>query len=97
MPLIVLGHGVAPTASERPPGWPIAEGEALLRRLHQEITALVPSGEDTVVEGIGHTIHQERPDVVIAAIERVAAAIRDPDSWATPPAETVRWAVDRRE
>ncbi len=63
MPLVVLSHGRMATAEERPPGWPIAAEEQLLRELHEEIARLVPNGRHVVAEGSGHDIHQERPDI----------------------------------
>ena len=41
-----------------------------------------------VAEGSGHFVSLDRPGVVIAAIEAVVAAVRDPSSWATPAAAT---------
>ena len=48
VPMVVLSHGVPPTAQERPPGWPIEEEEALFQRLHQEIVQLVPGARHVV-------------------------------------------------
>jgi pimeloyl-ACP methyl ester carboxylesterase len=84
VPLIVISHGVPAAAEERPPGWPIQEEEALLRRLQLEIVQLVPNARHIVAEESGHDIHKEQPELVIAAITDVVAAVRDPASWATP-------------
>ena len=86
MPLVVLSHGRAAEAGERPPGWPVAEEERIWRELHAEISRLVPNGRQVVAEASGHDIHQEQPDLVVEAILDVAAAGRDPSTWGTPVA-----------
>ena len=86
VPMVLLSHGVPPAAEERPPGWPVAEEEALFRRLQIEIVASVPGARHVVAEESKHDIHQEQPDLVIAAITEVVMAVRDPASWATPSA-----------
>jgi pimeloyl-ACP methyl ester carboxylesterase len=84
IPLIVLSHGRMPAAEERPPGWPIAAEEQLLRLLHGEIAHLVPNGRHVVAEDSGHDIHKEQPALVVEAITSVVEAVRDPSTWATP-------------
>jgi pimeloyl-ACP methyl ester carboxylesterase len=88
VPLIVLSHGRLADPSERPPGWPIAEEERILRETHAELARMVPNGRHVVAEGVGHDIHQERPELVNDAVRQVVAAIRDPTSWATPMANS---------
>jgi pimeloyl-ACP methyl ester carboxylesterase len=72
MPLIVLTAGrMAPR-----PGETVAAAEArheVWRTMHQEIAALSTRGEQRTVEGAGHMIPTERPEVVIGAIEEVLA------------------------
>ncbi len=41
-----------------------------------------------IAEQSGHLVPFDQPEVVVAAIEDVVAAVRDPSSWATPPAGT---------
>jgi pimeloyl-ACP methyl ester carboxylesterase len=86
MPLVVLSHGRADDPSARPPGWPLAEEERIFRELHTEIVRLVPNGRHVVAEGVGHDIHQERPELVTEAVLKVVAAVREPITWATPTA-----------
>ena len=86
MPLIVLTHGRAADPGERPPGWPLAEEERIWTGLHDEIVRLVPGARRIVAEASGHDIHQEQPDLVVAAILAVVAAVRDPGAWGTPVA-----------
>ncbi len=84
MPLIVLSHGRADDPAERPLGWPLAEEERIFRELREELVRLVPSGRHVVAEGVGHDIHQERPELVIEAIQMVVVAGRNASTWATP-------------
>jgi pimeloyl-ACP methyl ester carboxylesterase len=39
-------------------------------------------------EKSGHFVSLDQPEVVIAAIENVVEAVRDPSSWVTPAAGT---------
>jgi pimeloyl-ACP methyl ester carboxylesterase len=76
MPLIVLTAGKNAAAR---PGETVAAAEArhqLWRTMHDEIAALSTRGERRTVEGAGHMIPTERPEVVIAAIEEVSALAR---------------------
>ena len=84
VPLIVLTHGRAPDPATRPAGWPIAEEERIFRVLHAELAALVPSGRHVIVEGSGHDLPKERPEVVVEAIAAVVMGARDPATWSTP-------------
>ena len=84
MPLVVLSHGRWADPADRPPGWPLAEEERIFRELHEELVRLVPDGRHVLAEGIGHDIHQERPELVVEAIRQVVVAVRDPRTWATP-------------
>jgi hypothetical protein len=86
VPMVLLSHGVPPTAEERPPGWPVEEEEALFQRLHLEIVASVPGARHVIAGESRHDIQSEQPDLVIAAITDVVGAVRDPVSWATPAA-----------
>jgi hypothetical protein len=81
---VVLSHGRMPTEAERPPGWPIAAEEQILRELHEEIAHLAPNGRHVVAEDSGHDIHKEQPALVVEAITSVVEAVRDPSAWATP-------------
>jgi pimeloyl-ACP methyl ester carboxylesterase len=75
MPLIVL------TAADttRSPGVPPQEADAsakLWTRLHDEIAALSSRGVNRQVEGSGHYIQVQKPQVVIDAVAEVVAAAR---------------------
>jgi pimeloyl-ACP methyl ester carboxylesterase len=86
VPLVVISHGLSASAEERPPGWPVEQEEALFRQLHEELVASVPGARHVIAEASTHNVHQEQPDLVIAAITDVVDAARDPASWATPSA-----------
>jgi pimeloyl-ACP methyl ester carboxylesterase len=83
MPLVVLSAGqVDPTRF--PEGWPM-DAEAMLHsELQEDLAGLVPGGRYVVAEQSGHYIQQSQPDLVLAAIQDVVQAVRDPGSWATP-------------
>lgn len=75
MPLIVL------TASDttKAPGVPQPEAEAGAKawsHLHDEIAALSTKGVNRLVEGSGHYIQKQKPQVVIDAVAEVVAAAR---------------------
>jgi pimeloyl-ACP methyl ester carboxylesterase len=81
MPLFVLTHGVsAPSA----PGEPAAlarEKERIWQQAQDELAALVPNAKHVVVQGSGHVIQQEQPEVVIDALRQVIEAVNDPGTW----------------
>jgi pimeloyl-ACP methyl ester carboxylesterase len=73
VPLVVLTHGRAATADERPPGWPVAEEERVFAEMHGALAASTPGGRHLVVAESGHDIHRERPGAVVEAIRDVRA------------------------
>jgi pimeloyl-ACP methyl ester carboxylesterase len=84
LPLVVLTHG-------RPWDWPLgypAALEAVWLPLQKELAALVPDGRLVVAEQSGHFIPGDQPELVIAAIQEVVEAVRDPGTWAPPAAGT---------
>ena len=80
LPLVVLTHG---RPFDWPPGVPAAAVEALWLPLQEDLAALVPGGRLVVAEESGHFIQGDQPELVIAAIQQVVDAVRDPASWAT--------------
>jgi pimeloyl-ACP methyl ester carboxylesterase len=86
MPVVVLTHGVP---WDWPPGYPAADLEAVWLPLQEALAALVPDSRLVVAEQSGHFIPGDQPKVVIAAIQQVVDAVRDPSTWmtgvATPP------------
>jgi len=86
MPLVVLSHGIpfaAPFA-----GWPSDTMEGIMLALQDDLAGLVPNARHIMATGSGHNLHQDQPELVIAAIRQVVDAVRDPHSWQTPAAGT---------
>jgi pimeloyl-ACP methyl ester carboxylesterase len=72
MPLIVLtAAALAPRPGEAAVS--VQARYQVWRTMHDEIAALSTRGERRTVEGAGHGIQMEKPEVVIAAIEEVLA------------------------
>ena len=90
MPLVVLSHGI-PFAPPFP-GWPGAEMERTMLALQEDLARLAPNARHVIATESGHDIHQDQPDLVIAAIRHVVAAVRNPSTWpratATPAGAT---------
>lgn len=63
----------APTILLSSPRADMAELAPLWADEHRRWTTLVPSREYVRIEGVGHAIHRERPDVVIDAVKRMLA------------------------
>ena len=79
MPLFVLAHGI-PFAAPFP-GWPSDEMEGIMSALQDDLAQLVPNARRDIATGSGHNIHQDQPELVIAAIRQVVEAVRDPSAW----------------
>ncbi|HET7091946.1 MAG TPA: alpha/beta hydrolase, partial [Thermomicrobiales bacterium] len=91
MPLVVLSRG-KPVAL--PPNVPAdfspAAFEAAWRGGQSQLAALEPDAIHVIAAGSDHYIQVEQPALVIAAIRKAVAAVRDPATWAAP----VVWPVD---
>jgi hypothetical protein len=83
MPLVVLSHGI-PFAAPFP-GWPGAKMEAIMLDLEKDLATLVPNAHFAIATQSAHNIHQDQPDLVIAAIQQVVDAVRDPSTWTQAP------------
>ena len=86
MPLVVLSHGI-PFAAPFP-GWRSDTMKGIMLSLQDDLTRLVPHARHIMATESGHDIHQDQPELVIAAIREVVDAVRDPSMWATPAAGT---------
>jgi pimeloyl-ACP methyl ester carboxylesterase len=60
--------------------------EAITLDLQKDLATLVPNAHFGIATESGHDIHQDQPELVIAAIRDVVDAVRDPSSWATQQA-----------
>jgi pimeloyl-ACP methyl ester carboxylesterase len=83
MPLVVLAHGIPFGAPF--PGWPSDKMEGIMTALQDDLANLVPNARYAVATKSGHNIHQDQPELVIAAIRGVVDALRNPSTW-TPAA-----------
>ena len=87
IPLVVLSRGQAMAMPADLPGG--LTGEGLERAWTEEQTrlaALLPDARHVIARESEHYIQLQQPELVIAAIREVVAALRDPASWnaATP-------------
>ncbi len=85
MPEIVLTHG---RPWDWPAGYPADDLEAVWLPLQEQLAAGVPDSRLIVAEQSGHFIPGDQPDLVIAAIQQVVEAVRDPASWQNSAAGT---------
>jgi len=83
MPLVVLAHGIAFAAPSR--GWPSDKMEGIMTALQEDLAELVPNAHYAIATKSGHNIHQDQPELVIAAIREVVEAVRNPSTWAPAP------------
>lgn len=51
-----------------------------------ELAALTPGARHVVATESGHVIQLDQPELIIAAIEQVVDAVRDPSTWTVHPA-----------
>jgi len=83
MPLVVLTHGI-PFAAPFP-GWPSDKMEGIMTALQEDLAKLVPNAHYAIAAKGGHNIHQDQPELVIAAIREVVEAVRNPSTWTPAP------------
>src|SRR4029077_8415737 len=79
MPLVVLAHGIPFAAPS--PGWPSDKMEGIMTALQEDLAKLVPKAHYAIATKSGHNIHQDQPELVIAAIREVVEAVRNPSTW----------------
>ncbi|MFN8594510.1 MAG: alpha/beta hydrolase [Thermomicrobiales bacterium] len=76
VPLLVLSHGLAPTAAGYPPGWPVTQQEQLWQTLQQAMATLTPRGEQRVVADSGDMIQLAKPEAVVVALRDMVDQLR---------------------
>jgi pimeloyl-ACP methyl ester carboxylesterase len=81
MPLAVLAHGVPIMLPDGTAGFTPAEWEALLQATQSNLATLVPNARFWKASESGHDIHQDQPDLVVAAIQQVTEGVRNPGTW----------------
>ncbi len=72
MPLAVITHG----GEHFPPGSQDAAQERLWQQLQDELAAMQPGSTHVIATGSGHDIQHEQPELVLAQVRRVVAAVR---------------------
>jgi pimeloyl-ACP methyl ester carboxylesterase len=72
MPISVLSHGNV----RFPPGSEPDAQERLWQQLQNELAAMMPGSRHVLATESGHDIPREQPDLVLAEIHRVVAAVR---------------------
>jgi len=81
MPLAVLAHGIPITLPDDLAGFTGDEWEALLQATQADLATLVPNARFWKARESGHDIHQDQPELVVAAIQQVTDGVRSPDTW----------------
>lgn len=84
MPLVVIAHGQPFGLQAEDLGFPPETLERAWRTAQEGLATLSPRARFEVTEESAHYVQLDQPDLVIAAIRQVVAAVRDPASWATP-------------
>jgi pimeloyl-ACP methyl ester carboxylesterase len=77
LPLVVLTHG---RPWDWPTGYPVAALEAVWMPLQEQLAALTPDARLIVAAQSGHFIPGDQPESIIAAIQQVVDAVRDPQT-----------------
>ncbi|MFM0167891.1 alpha/beta fold hydrolase [Paraburkholderia sediminicola] len=88
MPLVVLAHGIPFAAPFQ--GWPSDKMERIMSALQKDLSQLASGARFKVAAKSGHNIHQDQPELVIAAIRQVVEAVRDPSVWSPSPASPAK-------
>jgi pimeloyl-ACP methyl ester carboxylesterase len=90
LPLVVLAHGQPFGVPASGLGFPPEVLEGAWRTAQEQLAMLVPDGRFVIAKESAHYIQLQQPELVIAAVQQVVEAVRDPSAWATgeatPPA-----------
>jgi pimeloyl-ACP methyl ester carboxylesterase len=81
LPLAVLVHGQPFAVDDESLGFSATELEGYIQATDAAKVALVPRTRFWVAGRSGHDIHQDQPEVVIAATQQVLEGVRQPDTW----------------
>jgi pimeloyl-ACP methyl ester carboxylesterase len=93
MPLVVLAHGIPFAAPS--PGWPSDKMERIMTALQEDLAKLVPNAHYAIATKSGRNIHQDQPELVIAAIREVVEVQPKHPQHRNPGAVEQRAAKDR--
>jgi len=82
-PLVVLSRGQPMAMPADLPGGLTGEGlERAWTAEQDRLAALLPDARHVIARESEHYIQLQQPELVIAAVQQVVAAVRDPSSWA---------------
>jgi len=88
-PLVVLSRGQPMAMPADLPGGLTGEGlERAWTAEQDRLAALLPDARHVIASESEHYIQLQQPELVIAAVQQVVAAVRDPSSWATSTSST---------
>jgi pimeloyl-ACP methyl ester carboxylesterase len=88
-PLVVLSRGQPMAMPADLPGGLTGEGlERAWTAEQDRLAALLPDARHVIASESEHYIQLQQPELVIAAVQQVVAAVRDPSSWATSTPST---------
>jgi pimeloyl-ACP methyl ester carboxylesterase len=88
-PLVVLSRGRPMAMPADLPGGLTGEGLERAWTVEQaRLAALLPGARHTIAGESEHYIQLQQPELVIAAVQQVVDAVRDPSTWTTPVAGT---------
>ena len=88
LPLVVLAHGQPFGVPAAGLGFPPEVLETAWNTAQERLAMLVPGGHFVVAEKSAHYIQLQEPELVIAAVQQVVEAVRNPSTWATPTVGT---------
>jgi pimeloyl-ACP methyl ester carboxylesterase len=89
VPFVVLSRGRPMAMPADLPGGLTGEGLERAWTVEQDrLAALLPGARHVIAGESEHYIQLQQPELVIAAVQHVVEAVRDPSSWATPAAGT---------
>jgi len=88
-PLVVLSRGQPMAMPADLPGGLTGEGlERAWTAEQDRLAALLPDARHVIASESEHYIQLQQPELVVAAVQQVVAAVRDPSSWATSTPST---------
>jgi pimeloyl-ACP methyl ester carboxylesterase len=87
LPLVVLSRGQVMQMPADLPGGLTGEGlEQAWIAEQDRLADLLPDARHVIAHESEHYVQLQQPELVIAAVREVVAAVRDPANWATPAA-----------
>ncbi len=88
LPLVVVSKGQPFGIPAEALGFDPAALETAWAAAQEGLAGLLPDAPLVVAERSAHYVQLEQPELVIGAIRRVVAAVRDPSTWASEAARS---------